>query len=73
MVPHQHRAPEKRKSVSASPTRLYVFLIPTGDTLKKAYLEECLYAGGDSSDELDAIDVPMILSQEAEQLKTRTV
>ena len=58
MVPHQHfRAPERRKSVSEG--RLYVNWIPTGVTLKKAFVEEWIYVGGDSSEEQNAIDVPV--------------
>ena len=60
--------PEKGKSVSER-ARLHEFWIPTGDTLKKAYLEEWLYAGGDSSEEQNAVDVPVLIRQRARQLK----
>ena len=48
--------------------RLHVFWIPTGDTLNKAYLEECLYAGGDSSEEQNVMDFPVHIRQRAGQL-----
>ena len=38
---------------------MYVNWIPTGDTLKKACLEESLYVGGDSSEEQNALDIPV--------------
>ena len=57
-VPLQHlRAPGKRKNVSEG--RLYVNLIPTGETLKNVFVEEWIYVGGDSSEEQKTINVPV--------------
>ena len=58
MVPHQHlRAPGMRKSISEG--RLYVNWISTGETLKNVFMDEWMYAGGDSSEERNTIDVPV--------------
>ena len=44
MVPHQHlRAPGNRKNVPEG--RLYVNWIPTGETLKKVFVEERIKNG----------------------------
>ena len=68
MVPHQYmRAPGKRKSVSERPTAR--ILDSNRKHLEKAYLEEWLYAGGDSSEEQNAKDVPVLIRQGARQLK----
>ena len=69
MVPHQHfLSPRERKNASQR-ARLHIFWIPTSDTLNKAYLEEWLYADGDSSEEQNVIDFPVRIRQGARQLK----
>ena len=51
-------APQKKRSAPQR-ARMYVFLIPTGKTLNKAYFEECFKAGGDSPEKKNAKDVPV--------------
>ena len=60
---------DQRKGNASQRARLHVFWIPTGDTLNKAYLEEWPYVGGDSSEEQNAIGVPMHNRPGAGQLK----
>ena len=67
---HTSTCESQRKGRASQRAQLHVFRIPTGHTLKKAYLEEWLYAGGDSSEEQIAVDVPMLIGQGAGQLKT---
>ena len=54
---------------NAQRARLHVLWIPTGDTLKMAYLEEWLHASGDSSEEQNTFYVPMLIRQVARQFK----
>ena len=65
-TPTLFRVPEVNASQRARP---HVFWIPTGEPLNKVYLEEWLYAGGDSSEEQNVIDVPGFIRQGARQLK----